>query len=198
MRQINILKTRSIASIVGITGITVILSSVPSLSEIFQYDRAAISNGEIWRIFTCHFTHCSINHLAWDLIALILLYIFCNQLKIKQSALCIALSAILIPISIFVLEPELIYYRGLSGIDSALYIFLICNLVQLTIKIDDKSGTFCLILFIIGFIGKICYELSTHQTLFVKPTIDSNMITVPIAHISGAFVGFSMSLYCKQ
>ena len=40
---------------------------LPSAATGLQYDRAALAAGQGWRIFTCHWTHFSLDHLLWDL-----------------------------------------------------------------------------------------------------------------------------------
>jgi len=95
--------------------VSVISSISPEIASVFIFDRSAILKGEVWCILTCHFVHFSNLHLGYNLLAFgIAGWIIENKDYRHFSRLCILMAA-LISISLFILEPDVSYYGGLSG-----------------------------------------------------------------------------------
>ena len=158
------------------------------ISDHLQYDRSAIAAGQLWRIVTCHLTHWSLDHLFWDLAAFIVLGAICELNSRVRFLTCVALSAVLIPLATWIVMPELATYRGLSGIDSAVFALVAVTLLRDATANKDWAcsltvGTIC-----IGFVAKIVFEVITGGTLFVDSAA-AQMIPVPLAHVVGAIVG---------
>lgn len=168
--------------------LAVVAYGVPSLAEAMQYDRAAIAAGELWRVATCHLAHWSLDHLIWDVLALVLLGLLCEGRDRRAFAWCVGLSAAATPLGVWTLLPELPFYRGLSGIDSALF-----ALLSVTTLRDSRSqhrfvwSAGCLVV-LLAFVVKVAYEFTTGTSLFVDSTA-SDMVPVPLAHLVGAAIG---------
>ena len=61
---------------------------IPTLAGRLQYERPALAAGELWRLLTCHFTHWSAEHLAWDaLVFLAYAYQHMGQRKLADGAI---------------------------------------------------------------------------------------------------------------
>jgi hypothetical protein len=84
-------------------------------------------------------------------------------------------------------------YRGLSGIDSALFALLAALIARRAIMEKDWSRLALATLVSIGFAAKIGFELSTGGTLFVNSTA-AGMIPVPLAHVVGGIIGLGIGL----
>ncbi len=145
--------------------------------EFLQYDRQ--SPLEFWRLYTAHFVHWDLNHLCWDL----LLYISIGLLLIKEDprvfGVNLFLSPILISMTLWIAEPEMLYYRGISGLDAALF----TSLAILWINKGDTVFIWLGILQLVLISSKILYELNTHETLF---TDSQSYVVIPTAHLAGA------------
>ena len=90
-----------------------------NISALLQYDRAAILQGEVWRLITGHFVHWTPSHLAWDLLAFIVLGAICLRRRWLFASVVMT-TALIVSTFLLVLCPEVTMYRGLSSIDSAL------------------------------------------------------------------------------
>jgi rhomboid family GlyGly-CTERM serine protease len=165
-----------------------LVASAPAL----QYDRAATSAGEFWRLFTCHWTHWSADHLLWSAGTFALLAIACLRIAAGRGFLCVAASALTVGLAVSV-GTNLSQYRGLSGIDSALFAMLatICVMENLAARDRPRVAAFAALLFALG--GKLAYECSTGRALFVHED-GSNIHPVPIAHAAGAVTGVLLAL----
>ncbi|NYE59556.1 rhomboid family GlyGly-CTERM serine protease [Duganella sp. 1224] len=87
-----------------------------AVPELWQFDRHAILSGEIWRLWTCHLVHYSARHALMDFAtALAAGAIALPALGWRRLCLIVALSAPLISAGLLLLAPDLLYYRGASG-----------------------------------------------------------------------------------
>lgn len=168
--------------------LAVAMHFVTGAAEWLQYDRVALARGEFWRLVTCHFAHWSGDHLFWDVLAFGALGWLCER-DGKQSFLaCVGLAALLIPLTVWVALPQMATYRGLSGIDSALFALLAARAVCRAAGDKDWSAFAVVTLVSGGFAAKIGFELCTGSTLFVD-SATAGLTPVPLAHVIGTLVG---------
>ncbi len=165
-----------------------LVMAFPSLADRLQYDRSAVVEGELWRIATCHLTHWSFEHLFWDVTALLFLGFVIEQDKRRRLLTCMGLSAVLIPLAVCACMPELSTYRGLSGIDSAVFMLLAITLLSDSWDQRDWGWTLVCTAVMGGFTAKTGFEFVTDTTLFVDATA-AEMLPVPLAHVVGAGIG---------
>lgn len=168
-------------------------SLLPGLAAWLQYDRLAIARGELWRLLTCHFVHWSGEHLFWDVLALGVLGWLCEQKSVERFVCCVTISAALIPLGLWIAEPGMATYRGLSGIDSALFAMLAARILLDATAQKDWWGLGLAVIVSVGFAAKVHFELSTGATLFVD-SADAGMTPVPLAHVIGGIVGLACVL----
>lgn len=153
-----------------------IVVGVPSM---LQFDRALVLHGQLWRLVSCHLTHWSVEHLLWDLLVFAALGCMCERADRRAFVATFVVGAIAISMSLFALPLDT--YRGLSGIDSALFgLFAI------------QQRRFAPI-FLIAFIAKTIFELATGHAIFVHSAA-SGFVPVPLAHLVGAAVGVLVGL----
>lgn len=152
-----------------------------------QYDRTLIAEGELWRCLTGHFVHWSFEHFLWCTITFLALGSICEQLNRKGFIISLSISAIIIPIVSWFVAPGMLFYRGLSGICSS--IFIVGSILLINKAVIDKDWINIILPAAGGllFFVKILYEFISGQTVFVH----SNDIfsPVPLAHLSGAMAG---------
>ena len=155
---------------------------VSGVAPIFQYDSRRIAAGQWYRLLTCHLPHWTTSHLGWSLMTFAVLASLCEIRGQLRTLCCTIISAVLIPLSLLFAQPSLTTYRGLSGIDSALFVLLA---VQLARSVPSMGRIVALAL--IAFLAKVGFELLTGHTLFADP--GGRFVPVPLAHLSGAVVG---------
>jgi rhomboid family GlyGly-CTERM serine protease len=172
------------------------MSLLPGVSAWLQYDRTAISNGALWRILTSHFVHWSAEHLFWDVLALGVLGWLCERQNPARFLACVVASALLIPLSVWFAEPQMSTYRGLSGIDSALFAMLATRIISEAIADKDWYRLTMAGFVTAGFAAKLGFELLTGGTLIVDSTA-AGMTPVPLAHVVGGLVGLACGLCAR-
>jgi membrane associated rhomboid family serine protease len=145
-------------------------------------------DGPLWQLLTCHFTHWTYEQLAWDAVAFLALGAACARRNRAAFHATLLASAILVPLAVLAFAPEVIAYRGLSGLDSALFVLLVLEcgggshrswLRQRSWRFAIESGGYAAAL--LGFIAKIAFEMHTGATVFA-----GSVTPVPVAHIAGA------------
>lgn len=169
--------------LVGLALVAVIIQCLPAVGEALQWQRSAALPASVATTLTGHFTHWSWDHFLWDIAAFIGLGFAAIRIVPGRLMACLLLSAIAIPIEIALFQPQFETYRGLSGIDSALFGLLIAGLWH-------RGGNPRLLasLGLLGFLGKSLFELTTGDTLFVERTAN-DFVPVGSAHLVGLFCG---------
>jgi membrane associated rhomboid family serine protease len=144
-----------------------------------------VPGGPPWQIFTCHFTHWTYEQLALDAIAFLALGAACARRHRAAFFATLLASAVLVPLAVLAFAPEVIAYRGLSGLDSALFVLLLgtaaakppLSKAAATLPRSRRVVAVCGI----AFIAKIVFEMQTGATVFA-----GSVAPVPVAHIAGA------------
>jgi rhomboid family GlyGly-CTERM serine protease len=171
--------------------------ALPNVAPLLQYDVASIHHGQLWRMLTCHVTHWSPSHLFWSGLAFLVLGAMCELRDRGRFLLCCVSSALLISLSLWWMLPAVTTYRGLSGIDSALF-----TLAAVTISRDSRRDgrrgiVMAVAATLIAFAGKIIFELCTTRGVFVD-TAAAGFVPVPLAHLMGAVVGAACGFFRRR
>jgi rhomboid family GlyGly-CTERM serine protease len=164
------------------------LQAWPGLGDLAQYDRAAIGAGQIWRLLTCHLVHCNWEHLFWDAAVFAGLGTLCERRGRSAWAACCVLSSVTIPLAIMAFQPGITWYRGLSGIDTALFVWLAIDIAGQRWAMRDWTSLAGIGGLLVGLLGKTGYEALSGATIFVDSSA-AGFIAVPLAHLIGALVG---------
>ena len=165
---------------------TLAIYAWPTLTHWLQFDRTRIADGEVWRVVTSHWTHFSAEHLLWDLTAFGLLLFLSWRESPPRTLATVVTSSVLIPVAVWVALPEMSFYRGLSGLASALFVFLALSLARRERAHGNRLISALAVLALVGFLAKSVFELVTGATLFVDT---SEFVPVPLAHVIGAACG---------
>lgn len=161
--------------------------AIPGVTEWLQFDRAAVARGEAWRWFTAHLTHFDLNHLAWDVGALLALGWTCEGHSRGRFVAAVILPAVAITPAVWIWQPQFTVYRGLSGIDSALFALLATSLLKRPWRFEKFTGAAALL----SIAVKCIVELTTHTTLFAD---GEGYAPVPLAHAIGLLAGIVAAL----
>lgn len=147
----------------------------------FQYSRTDIESGQWWRIVTGNLIHLNWRHFAMNTIALIAIYyLFPRILKTIDLFLVFLFCCICVTFGLWLFNPSVFWYVGLSG---ALHGLLIV-LVVLDYLESRKILTLVLLLIILA---KLLWEFIWGPLPGSESTAGGRVITQ--AHIYGAIGG---------
>lgn len=161
-------------------------SLVPAGAEALQYDRTRVAAGEVWLLLTGQMVHWSARMTAADLGMLLALGAWLEiQGERKRTVLALALGAGLTAFAVHVLSPDLSFYRGASGLASALFVLTALRIAQESAEDGPRLLAW---LAVALFLGKDLWEVFTGETLFAGPLPDGVEV-VPLVHLLGGLAG---------
>ena len=163
----------------------------PSLGQHLDIDFSDPQRISPHQWFGCHVLHWSGEHLLWDLGMFCLLGGLCERWWPKRFYATVALAAVAIPLVTMLWQPEIHCYRGLSGIDTALFSLLATALFMEGFRAKDRVQMLLFGGLMASLLAKLAFEFCTGGLLFVTQV---NFIPLPVAHLTGALVGSLVAL----
>jgi rhomboid family GlyGly-CTERM serine protease len=104
--------------ILAVTLVTVVLGLFGDAArDLLAFDRQAIAAGALWRLISAHFVHLGFSHLVFNLAGLGLVWFLVgNAFSHRQWLLIWSASIAAVAAGLWVYEPQLAWYVGLSGV----------------------------------------------------------------------------------
>ncbi len=119
--------------------------------EWLRFDREGIRAGEVWRLVSGHFVHLGWPHFALNAAGLALVWTLVGDVFDRPRWVLIAVTSILtMDIGLWIFDPELMWYVGLSGL---LHGILAAALVKKLRKPDGETLALTVLL-----LGKLAWE----------------------------------------
>lgn len=162
-----------------------LLLAIPGAATALEFRGG--SDGAAWRWLTGHWVHFGAGHAAWDIATFAVLGAAVERRSRGALALVVVAASAVIALAVDRFAPTITHYRGLSGIDSALFAWLAVRAMRhprrtvRTIAIAASAA----------FAAKVGYEIHTASTWFVPASTE--WVPVPIAHAAGGAVGAALA-----
>ena len=170
-----------------------LVAFVASATELLQYDRGALAAGQWWRGMTGHWAHWSADHLLWDAATFAALGWLAEARSRKRFLVCVVGSCLAITTGLWFVRPDVAFYRGLSGIDSALFALVAVGLIREAVA-TRRAGTAALGgAALLAFVLKVTWESTAGGVLFVDAAA-AGFESLPLAHAAGGTVGLLLGL----
>lgn len=156
------------------------LAQAFGFDESLRYERPALLNGEIWRLWSAHIVHLGWSHYVLNAAGLLLVWaLFHHAASIAGWCWHFLSAGLTVSLGLLWLNPDLAWYVGLSGILHALFVAGL---------LADMRGYGSLgWLVLLGFAGKIIFE----QAYGPLPGSEHSAggAVVVDAHLYGAIAG---------
>lgn len=172
--------------------IAAVAAMVPGLQPILQLDVSAIQNGEVWRFLTGHLTHWTTDHLLWDIAVFAAVGALCERRSRSLFLATTLISAGAISTWMMWAPDGLQTYRGLSGIDTALFGLLATLMLAEAQANSDRLVQWIVGMGLVGLILKTWWEFHSDGTVFVNQATE--FVAVPMAHVAGGLTGLLVAL----
>jgi rhomboid family GlyGly-CTERM serine protease len=164
----------------AICAVAAVVFGAPQLEAALVYNREAIGQGELWRLVTGNLVHLSGGHLVRDLIAFSIAgALIENGCDRHFPLLCLA-SGVLIGAVLYLVEPHLLVYGGMSGIVTAAVTYLCLN------GFGERGAYRWLCLGVLLCLAtKTGVEMGGRASFFAA-TLPNEFVVVPASHAVGA------------
>ena len=164
-----------------ISAIAILAYVVPNLAVGLQLDFASVAAGQWWRLLTGHLTHYGGQLLFWDLLMFVVLGIACERRHPRLFGILIIVMALGISTALIFVCRDVSGYRGLSGIDTGLFVWFIGDQIRQSLAGRDRMFAFFWTATGTLLVGKLLFEYVTGDVLFVdadgfKPLVESNLV----------------------
>lgn len=168
----------SVALAALVTALFLLAGPAPDL---LVFDRQAIAEGQAWRLVTGHLTHSDGSHLAMNLLGLGLLGVLFERHS-PNWGLLFGISAGVIDASLWLFQPGLEKYCGLSGV---LYGLLAAGLVACW---HENRARWILSIVALAGAAKLLLEIGDAQLLD-----HTAWPPLPASHLAGAAAGLAVA-----
>lgn len=164
------------------TACAVAAYAVPGAFEGLSFHRAAILDGEWWRLLTGHLSHASGSHLLWSGGAFLVLGAAVERELGAAYAAFLGASAGVVGLGLLAFAPGLAWYCGLSGLDTALFARIVWREGRLAWREGDRLLIAVGLLQAGALAAKIGFEYWTGGAVFAEL---GGVAPVPAAHLLG-------------
>jgi len=169
------------------------LHIVPGAPAALALDWRAVAAGAWWQLATGQLVHWSTEHLLWDTAVFAALGWVCAGRTPGRTAAALALGIPMVAFAVGLGAPQIATYRGLSGLDTALFALLATELVRAAWRGRARGAATALgLACAAGLAAKLGVEAGG-ATLFVRGG-GSDFVPVPAAHLGGAAAGLMAGL----
>ncbi|MBU1191939.1 MAG: rhombosortase [Gammaproteobacteria bacterium] len=176
------MKTRWPLCTLMVLSMSVLASMWPAAVEALIYDRQAIQVGEVWRLLSGHLVHFSSAHLVGDLLVFgIAGYLIERQLGRQVGWLYLAMSAV-IGLSLWVLDPALARFGGLSGLAYGNVFYMVASMAHQHTPARPVAVALLIVL-LLKIFRDFCEPASVLDVLTPQP-----FVTVPLSHLVGVLM----------
>jgi len=162
------------------------------LQAALQFDRQAVAAGQFWRLLTCHLVHCGGSHLAADMVGFVTLWWLACRRPRPVSWMALAAAAV-IGLALCFLAPHVATYRGMSGVNFALFGYL------LVIRLGEPSRLLRAAswAFLATLVFEVIYEVTTGRSLTAN-SLPAGVTVVGVVHAAGLATGVLVAALCAR
>ena len=175
---------------IAIAVLALLAFASPMLTAWLQLDFTAVADGQWWRMFTGHLTHFGGHHLFWDLLMFVVLSAACERQHRRHFGIATVFMMAGISLGIWVFCDDITVYRGLSGLDTGLFVWFVSDQCRQSFRQRDRVTMLLWLAPLAGLVGKLLFEAITGQTLFVDSSTFKPLVE---AHLAGAVLGGVLS-----
>jgi rhomboid family GlyGly-CTERM serine protease len=176
---------------VGTVAACAAASSLSGCGDLLQYDRSRVADGEIWRLLTGQMVHWTARMAIADLAVLLVLGVWLEREGRRRAvSLALGLGAVFVAAGIALLPPRLSFYRGSSGLASALFVLAALEAVRPPARSASRALAAGALLL---FAAKLAWEITGGHPLFAGG-LPEDVEAMPLIHLLGGIAGAISSI----
>lgn len=167
-------------------------SMSPGWTSAVIYNRPAIESGQLWRLWTGHLVHYGWLHFAADTGILLYLGRVITWPHPVARLSTLVIMPLIISAGIYLFDPEMIYYAGLSALNLGLFVFHSLN----RWRRDTTDWLWPAVLLVC--IAEITYEsIRGGSGGGLISFSDPSVRIATIAHLTGGVSGLALWILCR-
>ena len=164
----------------------------PGADRALVYERAAILDGQVWRLITGHWVHFSVSQLGYDATVLAISGWRIEARRYRYFLPLCVLSALAIGLSLLAILPDMALYGGLSGIAMASTVYLPLRALD-----EPQPWRGVAIAVLVTCTGKVVVEVVTGHVALIG--VDRmQVVPVPLSHIVGAISAVAVCIWARR
>lgn len=176
-----------------VAALTLVVAAMPGWDALLQFDTIAVGAGAFWRVLTGHVTHWNGDHLFWDLSVFVVLGTICERRDRRAFVGCCLFTAVAVSAYVAWWLPSMQTYRGLSGIDTALFALAGVYFFSDAYRSGNRTAQWLIGLAAVSLVVKTGFEFLTGASMFVDHTA-AEFVPLVMAHVIGAAVGLGTGI----
>ncbi|HEX7374029.1 MAG TPA: rhombosortase [Steroidobacteraceae bacterium] len=160
-----------------------------SVTQALRYERAAVVDGQWWRLVTGQLVHGDAAHLAWNVFGIVIVWgLFAREYRLAGWGWVLLVSTTVIGAGFLLFEPQLEWYVGFSGV---LHGAMAAGLVAWLRTARDPLTVLVAVL----FAAKLAWE-HTHGAL----PFTSASLSLPVVHQAHTYgaLGGTLAALCLR
>ena len=188
--QVRLTRQVPVITLIAV-GAALAVQLLPGLHPFLIYNRTAVLNGELWRLVTGQWVHFTARHFLYDAMVFGVAGWMIECSGCPNYAWLCGLAPLAIGVGVLALEPQLEICGGLSGMATAVVVFL-------TLWGLEKPGAWrwiCLLVLVVT-IAKILFEMLTGHFVFLELE-DHSIVLAPTSHVVGALAALAIYAWSK-
>ncbi len=172
---------------VGLVLFFFVMALWPAGTDFLRYQREAISDGQLWRLFSGHFVHLNVAHALLNGTGTLLLAFFLAHDISRRDWVTVTLTApLVISLGLWLRQPDMMGYVGFSGVLHGLLYF---GVIRILPGSPWLAGFILLML-----VGRQVWEqTSAYDPEYLRSLIHGRVM--PDAHLFGALTGAGWGLW---
>jgi len=167
--------------VLGLLAVCLLLAAGGAeLRDVGRYERAPIENGEYWRLVSGHLVHLGLKHLWPNVAALAILGLLFEDVFGNGDWLRVsAASAAAIDLGLYLFDPAVLWYVGLSGV---LHGVVATGALALVVQRQTLGAVLAL-----GLAAKLIFEQVVGPVPFTAESVGGPVVVA--AHLYGTIGG---------
>lgn len=153
---------------------------LPPVQAALVYNRAAVADGEFWRLVTGNLVHWSTPHFLYDVTALLVAGALLEVHRCRHFATLCLVSGALIGVMLYLAMPEIVVFGGLSGVVTAAVTYLCLHGAR-----EGGAWKWLSLLALACIVTKLGAEMAFGYSLTVGVGTQT-FVPVPLSHAVGA------------
>ena len=161
-------------------GVAAAVYCLPLAQSALVYNRAAVADGEFWRLVTGNLVHLSMPHFLIDVTALLVAGALIEMHRYRHFAMLCMVSGALIGVTLYFAMPEIVVFGGLSGVVTAAVAYLCLHGTR-----QGGAWKWLCLLVLACLVAKLGVEMALGFSLTVGAGTQT-FVPVPVSHAVGA------------